>query len=216
MRPRKITLTMAAVDADGIAQAQAVAGAGNLTLDGALVTAGVAVFDVPRHVEIDSSSASDTSQTATFTGTDRFGNTITEAIALNGTTAVAGTKNFKTVTQVAISAVCVGNINAGTAAALESQWIPVSRFADSWTLEGVVSAGGSLTWGVQYAVEKLQDDGLSEATRFLEGGAAAITHATLSAKTASTSGVQETPVTGFRVALSGWSSGSLDFHVVER
>jgi len=103
-----------ALDADGIAQAQAVAGAGNLTLNGALASGGVVVLDVPRTVEIDSSNAGDTTQTATVFGTDAYGNAMTETIAFNGTTAVAGQKAFKTVTRVAVSAVMAGNANVGT------------------------------------------------------------------------------------------------------
>lgn len=104
----------AVLDADGIAQAQAVAGAANLTLNGALVSGGVAVLDVPRAVEIDSSDVGDTTQTATVYGTDAYGNAMTETIAFNGITAVAGTKAFKTVTRVAISAALTGNANVGT------------------------------------------------------------------------------------------------------
>lgn len=103
-----------ALDADGIAQAQAVSGAGNLTINGALASGGVATLDVPRTVEIDSSNAGDTTQTATVYGTDVYGNAMTETIAFNGTTAVAGTKAFKTVTRVAVSAAMAGNANVGT------------------------------------------------------------------------------------------------------
>ena len=101
-------------DPDGIAAAQAVAGAGNLSLNGALASGGVAVLDYPRTIEIDSSNAGDTTQTATVTGTDEYGEALVEVIAFNGTTAVAGQKAFKTVTQIAISAALAGNGNAGT------------------------------------------------------------------------------------------------------
>lgn len=103
-----------ALDADGIAAAQAVAGAGNLTLNGALASGGTVTLDVPRAVEIDSSNAGDTTQTATVYGTDVYGNPMTETIAFNGTTAVAGQKAFKTVTRVAVSAALAGNANVGT------------------------------------------------------------------------------------------------------
>lgn len=103
-----------ALDADGIAAAQAVAGAGDLTLNGALASSGTVTLDVPRTVEIDSSNAGNTTQTATVYGTDVYGNAMTETIAFNGTTAVAGQKAFKTVTRVAISAALTGNANVGT------------------------------------------------------------------------------------------------------
>jgi hypothetical protein len=98
----------AVADVDGIAVAQAVAGAGNLTL-----TAGAASLDVARNITIDSAGAGDTTQTATVTGTDIYGVTMVEDIAFNGTTEVAGLKAFKTVTQVAIDAATAGNVNVG-------------------------------------------------------------------------------------------------------
>lgn len=105
----------------GLAAAQAVAGAGNLTLTaGTGVTTTVAadgttlyVLDTPRGVSIDSANAGDTTQTATFYGYDYLGQPMSEAIALNGTTQVNGTKAFKSVYRIAISAACAGNINAG-------------------------------------------------------------------------------------------------------
>lgn len=105
----------------GLATAQAVAGAGNLTLTaGTGVTTETAadgttlyVLDTPRGVSIDSANVGDTTQTATFYGYDQYGQAMSEAIALNGTTQVNGQKAFKKVYRIAISAACAGNINAG-------------------------------------------------------------------------------------------------------
>jgi len=103
-----------ALDADGIAAAQAVGSATNLTLNGALASSGSVTFDVPRAVQIASSNAGDTTQTATFTGTDAYGIPLVETLTFNGTTGVSGAKAFKTVTQVAISAALTGNATAGS------------------------------------------------------------------------------------------------------
>ncbi|MCR9254709.1 MAG: hypothetical protein NXI16_01265 [Alphaproteobacteria bacterium] len=105
---------IAADDADGVCAAQAVAGAGNLTIAGALASSGVATMDVARTLTAVSAGAGDTTQTLTITGTDMRGATIVETIALNGTSAVAGLKAFKTVTQVAASAATAGNVSVGT------------------------------------------------------------------------------------------------------
>lgn len=104
----------AALDADGAAAAQAVAGAGNLTLNGALATAGVVTFDVPRSWQAVSDNLGDTTQTLTATGTDVYGATLQETITLSGTTVVNGKKAFKTITQIAVSASTVGNVSAGS------------------------------------------------------------------------------------------------------
>lgn len=89
-------------DPDGVCQSQSASGAHTLTINGALATAGVATFDVPRNVTIDSGGA-DTA-VLTITGTDEYGYTMSEAITLNGTTEVVGKKAFKTITSVTSSA----------------------------------------------------------------------------------------------------------------
>lgn len=105
--------TPAQLLSNGIAASQAVAGAGNLTLNGSLATAGVATLDIPRSITITSSSATDVTQVATFTGTGLYGSPVVEAVTLNGGTAL-GAKAFKTVTRVALSGSTTGNITAGS------------------------------------------------------------------------------------------------------
>ena len=104
----------AAASATAVCAAQAVAGAGNATINGASASGGVATFAAPRAVNVDSTGAGDTTQTVTVTGTDYWGQAQTETIALNGTTAVAGKKAFKTITQVAVSAAMAGNLTVGS------------------------------------------------------------------------------------------------------
>lgn len=109
------------LQASGLAVAQAVAGAGNLTLTaGTGVTTVVDasgttryVLDTPRCITIDSSDVGDTTQTATVYGYDLYGQPMSETIAFNGTTEVSGTKAFKSVYRIAISAAMTGNANAG-------------------------------------------------------------------------------------------------------
>lgn len=105
----------------GLATAQAVGTAKDLTLTAGTGTTAVVdatgvtriVLDVPRGVSVDSSGAGDTTQTATFYGYDAYGQHMSEAIALNGTTEVLGQKAFKSVYRIALSAACAGNVNAG-------------------------------------------------------------------------------------------------------
>jgi len=99
---------------NGIAQAQAVAAPGDLTLNGSLASGGTVTLDVPRNVIIDASDVGDTTQTATVYGYDVYGIPMTEDIAFNGTTAVAGAKAFKRITRIAIDALMAGNAFVGT------------------------------------------------------------------------------------------------------
>jgi hypothetical protein len=91
-----------ALDADGICAQQTLAAAGNALLNGALASGGTVTLDVPRNVIIDAAGAA--TAVLTITGTDVYGISMSEAITLNGTTAVAGKKAFKTITQIAASA----------------------------------------------------------------------------------------------------------------
>ena len=103
----------ATLSATAVCAAQAVAAAGNATINGASASGGVATFDYCRNVTVKSSNAGDTTQTVTVTGTDFYGQTQTETMTLNGTTTVSGKKGFVTITQVAVSALLAGNLSVG-------------------------------------------------------------------------------------------------------
>ena len=103
----------ATISATAVCAAQAVAAAGYATINGTSATSGVATFNCCRNVSIVSSSASDTTQTVTVTGTDFWGQAQTSRLTINGTTTVNGLKGFKTITAVYVSAVFVGNLSVG-------------------------------------------------------------------------------------------------------
>jgi hypothetical protein len=91
----------ATLDADGICAQQTLAAAGNALLNGALASGGTVTLDVPRNVIVDAAGAA--TAVLTVTGTDVYGIPMSEAITLNGATAVAGKKAFKTITRIAAS-----------------------------------------------------------------------------------------------------------------
>ncbi len=68
-----------------------------------VVTTGITNPDVPRAVQLKGNQASVTGNVVVV-GTDFGGNAITDTIASNGTNAVAGTKAFKTITQITLPA----------------------------------------------------------------------------------------------------------------
>lgn len=94
-----------------IVNAQAVAAAGSVTL---AATAPITLDRTGRCLRYVSSNAGDTTQTITVSGTDMYGQAMTETKTLNGTTAVNGTKAFYTVTGVTASAALAGNLSVGT------------------------------------------------------------------------------------------------------
>lgn len=139
--------TPATADPDGVCESQSDTGAHTLTLDGALVSGGVATFDVPRNVVVDSGGA-DTA-VLTVTGTDVYGATLVENITLNGTTAAAGKKAFKTVTSVTASATISNGAFVGPGVALG---LPVFLPSDAHVLgeleDNAAATAGTIAAGL--------------------------------------------------------------------
>ena len=113
-RTTYLDIVPAALSATAVCAAQAVAAAGNATINGASASGGVATFDYARAVSIVTSNAGNTTQNVTVTGTDYYGQTQTETLTANGTTTVNGKKAFVTITQVAVSAALTGNLSVGS------------------------------------------------------------------------------------------------------
>lgn len=137
-----------ALDADGVAAAQAVAAAGNLNLNGALASGGSVTFDVPRAVQILSTNAGDTTQVATVTGFDAYGQPMSEAITFNGTTARSGLKAFRRVTNIAVSAALAGNGSAGSTDVLGLPYRALSRNYVFTAYDGAQVTTGTFAAGV--------------------------------------------------------------------
>jgi hypothetical protein len=124
-------------------------GAGVLLVNGALsdgdLATSVATFDVPRNVIADSGGA-DTA-VITVTGTDEYGQVMSEAITLNGTTAVPGLKAFKTVTGVSASATVTNGMFLGTGDVLG---LPI-RLAEIGFVSKELANGSAATAGTVLA-----------------------------------------------------------------
>ena len=112
---------VAAADPDGVCTTQTTSGAGNLTINGALASAGVATLVPSRYLTITSGGSDESGKTFTVTGTDANGSTITETITGPGASAtVVGTVIFNTVTQIAVDAALAGNVTVGSGDSLSS------------------------------------------------------------------------------------------------
>ena len=99
-------------DVNGLFAEDLATAGGSFTLDGALVTAGVATFDVPRGVQIVNAGAS--TSVITFTGTDQYGSALVESLTSNGATIVYGKKAFKTITGVTTDSDTTATLTAGS------------------------------------------------------------------------------------------------------
>ena len=149
MRPKHITYTIAAAAATAVGLAQTKAGAGALLINGLLAVTGVATFSIARHVKI-AAVADESLITFTVSGTDRYGSAMTEDVTGPTAGATASTtKNFKTVTGVSVSAALTGNVTIGTGDTLETAWIPIDHYGQSYDCGVTVSEGGSMNYEFQ-------------------------------------------------------------------
>lgn len=148
MRPIVVTAgPFATPDADGIAQAQKPAA--TFTLNGALVTAGVAQLGAMRRV-LFTTVADETNVTFTVTGTNLYGDVLTETLAGVNNTTTYTALDFYTVTSVTVSGSLAGNVTIGTNGIGGSPWVRLDEWAlPNASVQAVVS--GTINYTVQYS-----------------------------------------------------------------
>jgi hypothetical protein len=137
------------VDDDGLCAAQSRGSAGNLTLNGALVSGGVftenGIFG--RQLVI-TSVGNDSGITFTVTGTCPDGVAQSEVITGPNATLTESSKYFRTVTQIATSGATANNVTVGTVDEVATNTIPLnSRSSDPATI--AVDVTGTINYTVQ-------------------------------------------------------------------
>lgn len=155
--PSTVTYSLIAGVANGAALSQAVASAKALTLNGSLVTAGVATFDNARRVVVTSANAGDAGLVFTVTGTNRYGfpQTSTATLAtVAGTTSGYTALDFLTVTAITAPSATAGNITAGTNGIGSTDWLIDNWLAPNWSMT-VIFLGPA---GTNYTLETTLDD----------------------------------------------------------
>ena len=153
--PTTTLLQLPAAVANGISTSQTPGAAGNLTITGSLATAGVANLVTAQRVFIASAGA-DSARTFTVFGTDRYGNTQSETVTGVATpTPVKTSRDYLTVTRVAVDAATAGAITVGTGAWGSSEWVVCDLAKEcAWALGGAVTSPA----GTTYAIEVTYDD----------------------------------------------------------
>ena len=157
MRPAYFDIAPS-VDADGIAQAQAVAGAGNLTLNGALIASGKwsASGRFGQKVSI-TSTGNDSGRTFTVTGITPEGRNDTETITGPNTTTTTGSKYFREVTSIAVDAACAGNISAGLLGAGATPAFVPNYKMENFKASIGVTVSGTINCTVQHTFSEVFD-----------------------------------------------------------
>ena len=158
--PNTVSLQLVAAVANGICQSQTPAAAGALTLNGSLVTSGVATMDVARRVLIASGGA-DAGVVFTITGTGRPGTGQTlgpvQSETITGVTSAASqysVLDYATITSVTASAGTAGAITVGTNGVASTVWVVDDFLHTFWALAGACYGPA----GTTYTVEHTYDD----------------------------------------------------------
>lgn len=212
MRPILISMAPSATDRDGICQSQTPSGAGNLTINGALASGGVATLGAVTAPTVYGAS-DESGKTFTFTGTDKDGRTLVSA-ATTGPTAgatVTCATSFKTITQVAVSAATTGAIEIGVAGTGISRAVPLDIHQSSFNVALDLDVTGTINATVQYTF----DDPFGATYDPYLSTAQWIDHDTMVSLTADEQGNFTMPVRAIRLKVNSSSSGSANLNIIQ-
>lgn len=198
MRQKEILIDPIDVDADGLAEAQAVAGAAALDLNGALIVDGVFLGDYARQLGI-LSAGDDSGITFTVVGTDADGKAQSEAVA--GAAGAPGTaettKYYKTVTSITSSGAAAGNVSVGTVDEFETNTIPLNTYNTDPATVSLERFSGTISVSVQETFSKVQDSTIA-----WFAGPAGLTDAT-----AAVAADVDNHASGIKLVCGSYSSG---------
>lgn len=192
---KTITLDPADVDDDGICASQTPSGAGALTLNGALGT----TLDYARQIGIYSASNL-SGRTFVVTGTDSHGITISESITGPNNGTVESSRYFKTISSITISGAAGGALIVGTVDELVSPIYSMNR-QGSIEYGLLATVTGTIDYTVQVTGQDIQSLTDADSLRWLS-------HDTLVAKTANSTGNIDKAITGMRLKINSYSSGA--------
>lgn len=150
MRPITVTVgPLASAAANNICLSQTPTAA--FTLNGSLVSGGVAILDTARRV-LFTFAGDETGKTITVRGTNWTGDTITETVA-GGTGTVATVLDYKTVTSIRTGTAFAAAVTVGTNGVAASGWV----FMDPYALPSI-GIQCTVVGTVNYTVQSSLDD----------------------------------------------------------
>ncbi len=175
-RPIYTSATTAAVAATGISLSQSLLAAGDLLINGTLVTAGVANFVNPQRVTV-TSAGNDAGMTWTVTGTARpeMGGAV-QVETFQGANGVAtSTQDFVTVTKIHGSAATASTVTAGRSLTGSGPWVVWSEFQTNQQVSYASYVTGSPTWQIDITYDDVFGLWLPASVPFARAVATAIT-----------------------------------------
>jgi hypothetical protein len=132
-----------ASSANSICLTQTPGGAGNLTINGAIASGGVATLTTPQRILFTPAGAEATNGTIwTVSGTDWNGNSVTETInGVNNPSTAQSLYDYKTVTQIAVNKAQAGAVTVGTNGVGSTRPVFLDTFAPAPTSLQLVVTG---------------------------------------------------------------------------
>lgn len=208
MRPRTISLTLSAATATGVCASQTATAAGDLTLNGSLVSNGVATLDSNGNARevIVTSGTDESAKTFTLYGKLLKNGPVVAGTPFTGPTggAKAAPDHFFSVSRVAVSAALASNVSVGT----NTVGSAIPHVPDYHMkpfeigLQFAASTSGSPNFTVQYTLHSLFDVTAIPVWK---------DHATMAGMSAAADSSIMTPVTGIRLKNnSGTGTGTLE------
>ena len=206
---KTITMQLAASVVNGIAQSQSKGSAGNFTLNGSLVTAGVATLDSNGNARrvLFTFAGDETGHNFTITGTGWNGLAQTEVVAGTSTTAQS-TKDFKTVSKVSVDAATTSTVQIGTNGVGSS----LPFVCDAIISRADYACGVTASGTVNYTIEESYDD-LGPAWDINSASPTWFADSNFTSKTSNTNGVLNGPFTMIRLTINS-GTGSATARII--
>jgi hypothetical protein len=150
MRPVTVTVgPLTASSGNNIATSQTPGAAGPITLNGSTVVGGVAILTAAQEITL---TTTDSTHTATITGTSWAGDPISEVITFTGS-AITSKLSYKTITSIVVNAALTAAITVGTSGIGSSPWVRL----DEWALPQV-AIQCDVSGTVNYTLQQTLDD----------------------------------------------------------
>lgn len=190
--PVTVSSTLPTADADGIAAAQTLAAAGNVAINGALATGGVATLTsagTARQVLI-TSAADDTGVVFTIYGTNATGNPIQENLTGTSGSTATSALYYRTVTRVYASAATAGDITIGTNGVGVSRVVNIDTALNPIQVTIVAAVSGTINYSLQWTDGDIQ------------GSPVWTTDANMASKSGAFTANNLFPVSGYRMLIN--------------
>jgi len=151
MRPISFTRSQPAAVADSIVSAQSLSVSGAITLDGVLVSNGVATLTVPA--VLTAYNAASSTINFVVTGTGPAGQSQVETLALTASGTVTGSLSFATVTGIVASAAAASTISIGNGVSGYTSWLPLDIYTPNQVTNISAKTSGTVNYSVEYTNE---------------------------------------------------------------